>query len=69
MDSECNHSTISINFDMGALTLYGDLSEIDLGHTENWNIVYRCQSDYCLPQDHQDEELSTQCHHPNAQAV
>jgi hypothetical protein len=35
MESEGNNSTIGINFDFGALTLHGDLSEIDPGHIEN----------------------------------
>jgi hypothetical protein len=39
MDSEGNHSTIGIDFDLGAFTLHGDLSEIDPGHAENWNLV------------------------------
>jgi hypothetical protein len=39
MDSEGDHSTIGINFDLGALTLHGELSKIDPGHAENRNLV------------------------------
>jgi hypothetical protein len=39
MDSEGDHATIGIDFDLGALTLHGDLSEIDPGHAENQNLV------------------------------
>jgi hypothetical protein len=39
MDSKGNHSTICIDFDLGALTLHGDLCEIDPGHAENQNLV------------------------------
>jgi hypothetical protein len=39
MDSKGDHSTIGIDFDLGALTLHGDLSEIDTGNTENQNLV------------------------------
>jgi hypothetical protein len=39
MDSKGNHSTIGIDFDLGALTLHCDLSEIDPGHAENQNLV------------------------------
>jgi hypothetical protein len=39
IDSKGNHSTIGINFEFGALTLHGDLSEINPGHVENWNLV------------------------------
>jgi hypothetical protein len=38
-DSEGDHSIIGIDFDFGALTLYGNLSEIDPGHAENRNLV------------------------------
>jgi hypothetical protein len=38
-ESEGDHSTIGIDFDFGALTLHGDLSEIDPGHAENRNLV------------------------------
>jgi hypothetical protein len=40
MDSEGDHSTIGIEFDLGALTSHGDLSEIDPGHDENQNLVF-----------------------------
>jgi hypothetical protein len=39
MDSEGNHSTIGIDFDFGALTLHSDLSEINPGYIENWNLA------------------------------
>jgi hypothetical protein len=39
MDSKGNNSTIGTDFDFGALTLHGDLSQIDPGHIENWNLV------------------------------
>jgi hypothetical protein len=39
MESKGNHSTIGIDIDFGALTLHGDLSEIDPGHIENRNLV------------------------------
>jgi hypothetical protein len=38
-ESEGDHSTIGIDFDFGALTSHGDLSEIDPGHAENRNLV------------------------------
>jgi hypothetical protein len=38
-ESKGDHSTIGIDFDFGALTSHGDLSEIDPGHAENHNLV------------------------------